>query len=193
MCKNPVLCNLHIKAYFDQQKKDSNGYIINNLWFRVTCIILHNLQSTNLQDFAWKLNSLQFSDKRMLESTQQIRKIDLDYDVINHQWFRVVYIIFCNLQNTNSQILPTKTPPGNYLTDYWPKKKKEKKKKRIRKKKNQKIFASIYQEFLLDFFQFLNLKNTNWPRPNWLGLTWNLKLSIFQINSAFHQQNGKKS
>ena len=54
----------------------------------------------------------------MLESAQQIKKIDLDYHVINHQWFRVAYIILCNLQNTNSQILPTKAPPGNPITDF---------------------------------------------------------------------------
>ena len=53
----------------------------------------------------------------MFESAQQIKKIDLDYYVINHQWFRVAYIILCNLQNTNSQILPTKTTPDNTITD----------------------------------------------------------------------------
>ena len=35
-----------------------------------------------------------------------------------------------NLQNTNSQILLTKTPPGNPVTDYYQKKKKKKKKKK---------------------------------------------------------------
>ena len=74
----------------------------------------------------------------MLELTQQIKRIDLDYYVINHQWFRVAYIILCNLQNMNSQNLPTKTPPGNPITDYWQKKKKKK------ETKIQKIFESIY-------------------------------------------------
>ena len=54
----------------------------------------------------------------MLELAQQTKKIDLNYHVINHQWFRVAYIILCNLQNTNSQILPVKAPPGNLITDY---------------------------------------------------------------------------
>ena len=54
----------------------------------------------------------------MLELAQQIKKIDLDYYVINHQRFRAAYTIFCNLQKTNSQILPTKTPPGIPITDY---------------------------------------------------------------------------
>ena len=54
----------------------------------------------------------------MLESAQQIKKIDLDDYVFNHQWFRVTYIILHNLPNTNSTILPTKTPPGNPITDY---------------------------------------------------------------------------
>ena len=54
----------------------------------------------------------------MFELAQQIKKIDLDYYVISHQSFRVAYIILCNLQNTNSQILLTKTPPGNPTTDY---------------------------------------------------------------------------
>ena len=44
----------------------------------------------------------------MLESTQHTKKIDLNYYVINRQWFRVAYIILCNLQNINSQVLPTK-------------------------------------------------------------------------------------
>ena len=43
----------------------------------------------------------------MLDSAKQTKKIDLNY-IINHQSFRVAYIVLCNLQNTNSQILPTK-------------------------------------------------------------------------------------
>ena len=50
MSKNSVLCNLHIKACFDHQENPSkviqNDYIINNQWFRETCIILHNLQTS---------------------------------------------------------------------------------------------------------------------------------------------------
>ena len=59
-----------------------------------------------------------FLNNSMLESEQQVKKIDLEYFVINHQWFRVAYIVLCNLRNTNSQILPTKKPPGNRITDY---------------------------------------------------------------------------
>ena len=33
----------------------------------------------------------------MLETTKQIKKIDLDYYVINHEWFRVAYIILFDL------------------------------------------------------------------------------------------------
>ena len=36
--------------------------------------------------------------------------------------------MLCNLQNTNSQILLTKTPPGNPVTNYYQKKRKRKKK-----------------------------------------------------------------
>ena len=36
--------------------------------------------------------------------------------------------MLCNLQNTNLQILLTKTPPGNPITDYYQKKEKERKK-----------------------------------------------------------------
>ena len=68
----------------------------------------------------------------MFESAQQIKKIDLDDYVFNHQWLRVTNIALHNLQNTSSMILPTKTPPGNPITDYQ------------KKKKNQSIFASIY-------------------------------------------------
>ena len=68
-------------------------------------------------DFAWKLNYLKFSNKTMLESAKQIKKINLDYYVINHQWFRVALIIFCNLHNTNLQILSIEKPLGNPITD----------------------------------------------------------------------------
>ena len=54
----------------------------------------------------------------MLESTEEIKKINLYYYVINDQWFRVAYIIVCKLQNTNWQILSTKIFPANPITDY---------------------------------------------------------------------------
>ena len=65
----------------------------------------------------------------MLESTQQIKKIDLDYYIFNHQWFRVVDIILCNLLNTNSQIFPSKVLPVNPITDYQQINKRKRKKK----------------------------------------------------------------
>ena len=65
-----------------------------------------------------KLSSLEFSNKNMLESVQQTKKIDLIYYVINHKGFKVAYIILCNLQNINSLVLPTKVPPDNLITDY---------------------------------------------------------------------------
>ena len=37
--------------------------------------------------------------------------------------------MLCNLQNTNSQILLTKAPPGNPITDYYPKKNEKERKK----------------------------------------------------------------
>ena len=45
----------NIKAYFFQQEIPSrmiqNDYVVNNQWFGVTCIILSNLQNTNLHTF----------------------------------------------------------------------------------------------------------------------------------------------
>ena len=82
---------------------------------------------------------MQYSNKGMLELAQQIKKTDSDDYVFNHQWFRITYIILRNLHNTNSIILPTKTPPGNPITDYL-----KKKKKRARKKTIQNIFGGIY-------------------------------------------------
>ena len=78
---------------------------------------------------------MQYSNKGMLELAQQIKKTDSDDYVFNHQWFRITYIILRNLHNTNSIILPTKTPPGNPITDYL-----KKKKKKIKKKNNSKYF-----------------------------------------------------
>ena len=42
-------------------------------------------------------------------------------------------MILYDLQNTNLQILPTKTPPGNSLTDLTKKKKKKERKKQVSK------------------------------------------------------------
>ena len=121
--ENSVLCNLHIKAYFDQQE---------NSWLVLFCIICW----TQICRLCLKTQFSTIFNKSVLESAQQIKKIDLDYYLINHQWFRVACIILCNLQNINSKILSTKTHPGNPISDYWQKKKK--------KKKIQNIFVSIY-------------------------------------------------
>ena len=143
MSKNSVICNLHIKGSLEQQENPSKIIqmiillIISNLgWIALFCII-YGTQTCRL---CLKTRSQQFLNKSMLESAQQTRKIDLNYYVINHQWFRVTYIILCNLQNKNWLILPTETPPG-YLV------KVGKKKKEVKKKKIQKIFASMYWEF----------------------------------------------
>ena len=82
---------------------------------------------------------MQYSNKGMLELAQQIKKTDSDDYVFNHQWFRITYIILRNLHNTNSIILPTKTPPGNPNTDYL-----KKKKKKEQEKKQFKIFLEAF-------------------------------------------------
>ena len=74
----------------------------------------------------------------MFESAQQIKKIDLDDYVFNHQWFRVTNIILHNLQNTNLMISPTKTPPGNSIIDYQQTKKRKRKRKEKKKEKEKK-------------------------------------------------------
>ena len=68
----------------------------------------------------------------MLDSAQQIKKIDLDDYVFNHQWFRVTNIILHNFQNTNLMISPTKTAPGNSIIDYQQKEKEKAKRKKIK-------------------------------------------------------------
>ena len=76
---------------------------------------------------------MQVSNKSMLESAKQIKKIDLVDYVFNHQWFKVVTsVVLHKLQNTNSTILPAKTPPGNPTNDqdYQQKKKKKKEKEK---------------------------------------------------------------
>ena len=84
----------------------------------------------------------------MLESAQQIKKIDLDDYVFNHQWFRVTNIILHNLQNTNLMISPTKTPPGNPITDY-----QQRKKEKEKRKKNSKHFCKHLLGILVGFPQ----------------------------------------
>ena len=96
MSINSVLCNLHIKRSLEQRENPSKIIqmvillIISNLGrlvlFRIIC-------RTQICRLCLKARSQQFSNKRMLESAQQTKKIDLNYYVINHQWFRVTYVI----------------------------------------------------------------------------------------------------
>ena len=104
-------------------KKDSNVYIISNLWFRVTYITLHNLQNKNL--YALLENSILCNVQIKARLNHHINS---DYYLISHHWFSVAYIILLNFQNTNSQIFPTKTTHGNPITNYQQKKRKRKKK-----------------------------------------------------------------
>ena len=120
-------------------KKDSND--------RVFCIILHNFAEHKFADFAWKLSSLQFSNETMLESTQKIVKIGLHYYVINHQWYRVGYIIMCNLQTQISRSCLQRHLLTIFSLIINLKKKEEK------RKKIKTFFASIYQAFQLDILQ----------------------------------------
>ena len=109
----------------------------------------------------------------MLRSTQQIRKVDLDYYVINRQWFSAVYIILCNLQNKFADLAYKDTRQ----TSHW----------LLTKRKRKKNF--FLQAFTRNF-SWISFSCVIYS-PNWLGLTWNLKLTIFQIKLAFHQQNKK--
>ena len=68
----------------------------------------------------------------MLESAQQLKKINSGYHVISHQWFRVAYFVLCNLWNTNLQIFATETPHGNPITDYQQQQQQKKKSKHFR-------------------------------------------------------------
>ena len=138
MSKNSVICNFHIKGSLEQQENPSKIIqmiillIISNLgWLVLFCIICR----TQIYRICLKTRSQQFLDKSMLESAQQTKKIDLNYYAINHQWFRVTYIILSNLQNKNWLILPTKTPPG-YLVKI-----SKKKKERSKEKKDSKHFC----------------------------------------------------
>ena len=75
---------------------------------------------------------MHFSNKSMLDSAQQIKKIDLDDYVFNHQRFRVTNIVLQNLENTNLMISPTKTAPGSSIIDYQQKEKEKAKRKEIK-------------------------------------------------------------
>ena len=81
----------------------------------------------------------------MSELGQELKKIDSDYYVISHRWFTVVYFVFCNLQNTNSQIFSTKTADGNPITDY------QQKKKEKERKINSKRFYKHLPRILVGF------------------------------------------
>ena len=94
----------------------------------------------------------------------------------------------CNLQNTNLQ--HTSRLQRQLLANLLLLLTKKRKKERINKIQN--IFASIYQEFQVNFLKLRHLQNISWPRPNQLGLTWNLKLTLFEIKLIFEQKSRKK-
>ena len=52
----------------------------------------------------------------MLVSAQQMKKIDLDDYLFNHQWFRVTVIVLRNLQNTNLAYKDTSRQPYHWLS-----------------------------------------------------------------------------
>ena len=56
-------------------KSDSNDYKIDNVWFRVTCIILCNLQNTNLQISLENSVLCNFQTKTCLNQHNKPRKI----------------------------------------------------------------------------------------------------------------------
>lgn len=51
----------------------------------------------------------------MLESSQQTKRSDLNYYIVNCQCFMVGYIVSCNFQNTNLQVFPTNPIPGKLI------------------------------------------------------------------------------
>ena len=56
-------------------RSDSNDSMINNQWFRVTCIILHNLQNTNLQTLLKNSVLCNFQIKACLNQHSKPRKL----------------------------------------------------------------------------------------------------------------------
>ena len=84
ICLKLTSCNLHLEAYFNQQKspskKNSNDYIIYNLQFMVICIILHNLQNTNLQTLPENSILCNFQIKSCLN--QHNKLIDLGWPIL---------------------------------------------------------------------------------------------------------------
>ena len=126
-------------------KKDSNDYIINDLWFSVTylfCIICR----TKICRICLKI---QFSAifKQKYDWISTTTHENWFKSLCNsHQWFRLACIILCNLKNTNLQIFPTKTPHVNRITDYQQKKYKKKGKK----------FKTLLQAFTRNFSWILS-------------------------------------
>ena len=119
MSKNSVLCNLHIKACFHKQENPSkmiqNDYMINNQWFRVICIILHNLQNTNLQTVLKNSVFCNFQIKACLNQhthththtpthththTQKHKKINLNYYliIISDLGWLILFCLICRTQ-----------------------------------------------------------------------------------------------
>ena len=68
----------------------------------------------------------------MLESAQQIKKTNVNYYAINHQWFNCGYIFFCVICRTQN----CRSYPQKHAKIVNKKKKKKRKKERKKERKN---------------------------------------------------------
>ena len=78
----------------------------------------------------------------MLESAQKIKKIDLNYYPINHQWFKCGYIFFCVICRTQN----CRSYTQRLLT-----KKRKKKKEGMKERKKKTTFSKHLQVILGKF------------------------------------------
>ena len=81
----------------------------------------------------------------MLESAQQTKKVDLNYYIINHQWFRVAYIIcvICKTHIRKSCLQRQHVATLSLIIN------KKRKKERI--KKDSKHFPKLLPGILREF------------------------------------------
>ena len=82
----------------------------------------------------------------MLESAQQTKKVDLNYYIINHQWFRVAYIIcvICKTQIRKSCLQRQHVATLSLIIN-------KKKKKERKNKKDSKHFSKLLPWILREF------------------------------------------
>ena len=126
-------------------KDDSIDYIIKNLWFRVTYIILHNLPNKNLQALLESLILCNFQIRACLnqhKNSKKLIQITMQLVISDLGWL-ILFCVICRTQIHRSFLQRHLMATLSLIN--------KKKEERKRKKKNSKHFSKHLLGILVGF------------------------------------------